>query len=113
MLLTDCSPISAMQTASKNLMETLSDIYEKEWVGQDMLYVQVAYKPNMRLNHKNHRISEVKSRLCDERNVSGSEQRDALGRPGAQAIRPSGHPPQHLPGSVSRDEGEFMDNRYL
>ena len=22
-------------------METLSDIYEKEWVGQDMLYVQV------------------------------------------------------------------------
>ena len=29
-----------MQTASKNLMETLSDIYEKEWVGQDMLYVQ-------------------------------------------------------------------------
>ena len=33
-------PISAMQTASKNLMDTLSDIYEKEWVGQDMLYVQ-------------------------------------------------------------------------
>merc|ERR1711913_185876 len=32
--------IKAMQTASKNLMETLSDIYEKEWVGQDMLYVQ-------------------------------------------------------------------------
>ena len=32
--------ISAMQTASKNLMDTLSDIYEKEWVGQDMLYVQ-------------------------------------------------------------------------
>ena len=31
---------AAMQTASKNLMETLSDIYEKEWVGQDMLYVQ-------------------------------------------------------------------------
>ena len=29
-----------MQTASKNLMDTLSDIYEKEWVGQDMLYVQ-------------------------------------------------------------------------
>ena len=50
MLLTDCSPIPAMQTASKNLMETLSDIYEKEWVGQDMLYVQVRHKPNMRLD---------------------------------------------------------------
>merc|ERR1711992_68195 len=35
--------IKAMQTASKNLMETLSDIYEKEWVGQDMLYVQAQY----------------------------------------------------------------------
>ena len=46
LLLTDCSPISAMQTASKNLMETLSDIYEKEWVGQDMLYVQVRLKQN-------------------------------------------------------------------
>ena len=56
-LLTDYSPISAMQTASKNLMETLSDIYEKEWVGQDMLYVQVAYKPNTRFSFKNHRIS--------------------------------------------------------
>ena len=32
---------SAMQTANKNLMDTLSEIYEKEWVGQDMLYVQV------------------------------------------------------------------------
>jgi amphiphysin len=32
--------IRAMQTASKNLMDTLSDIYEKEWIGQDMLHVQ-------------------------------------------------------------------------
>ena len=39
--------ISAMQTASKNLMETLSDIYEKEWVGQDMLYVQVLKTKNL------------------------------------------------------------------
>ena len=38
-----------MQTASKNLMETLSDIYEKEWVGQDMLYVQVVYMLNVQL----------------------------------------------------------------
>ena len=36
-----------MQTASKNLMETLSDIYEKEWVGQDMLYVQVLKTKNL------------------------------------------------------------------
>jgi len=32
--------IRAMQAASKNLMDTLSDIYEKEWIGQDMLHVQ-------------------------------------------------------------------------
>ena len=39
-LITNLVHFAAMQTASKNLMETLSDIYEKEWVGQDMLYVQ-------------------------------------------------------------------------
>ena len=33
-----------MQTANKNLMDTLSEIYEKEWVGQDMLYVQVKHE---------------------------------------------------------------------
>jgi len=32
--------IRAMQTASKNLMETLHDIYEEDWVGQDSLHVQ-------------------------------------------------------------------------
>ena len=45
--LTNLHFISAMQTASKNLMETLSDIYEKEWVGQDMLYVQVLKTKNL------------------------------------------------------------------
>jgi hypothetical protein len=32
-----------MQMANKNLMDTLSDIYEKEWVGQESLCVQVPY----------------------------------------------------------------------
>ena len=31
---------SAMQMASKNLMETLSEVYENEWPGHDLLYVQ-------------------------------------------------------------------------
>ena len=29
-----------MQAASKNLMETISDVYEGQWPGHDMLYVQ-------------------------------------------------------------------------
>ncbi len=29
-----------MQTASKNLMDTLSEVYEPQWTGQDLLYVQ-------------------------------------------------------------------------
>ena len=29
-----------MQMASKNLMETLSEVYENEWPGHDLLYVQ-------------------------------------------------------------------------
>ena len=31
---------SAMQTASKNLQETLGEVYESEWPGHDQLYVQ-------------------------------------------------------------------------
>ena len=31
---------SAMQTASKNLQETLGEVYEGEWPGHDQLYVQ-------------------------------------------------------------------------
>ena len=29
-----------MQQASKNLMETLTEVYESNWVGHDLLYVQ-------------------------------------------------------------------------
>ena len=29
-----------MQMASKTLMETLSEVYENEWPGHDLLYVQ-------------------------------------------------------------------------
>jgi len=35
---------TGMQTASKSLMETLSEIYENEWPGHDLLYVQVNKK---------------------------------------------------------------------
>merc|ERR1712110_1363002 len=49
--------IKAMQTASKNLMETLSDIYEKEWVGQDMLYVQ-AQNHEMLWADLSHKLSD-------------------------------------------------------
>ena len=29
-----------MQTASKNLMDTLTEVYEPQWTGQDLLTVQ-------------------------------------------------------------------------
>merc|ERR1719323_1616234 len=32
--------VKAMQAASKNLMETLSEVYEPQWPGQDLLTVQ-------------------------------------------------------------------------
>jgi len=32
--------IKAMQNASKSLMETLGEVYEPNWVGHDLLYVQ-------------------------------------------------------------------------
>ena len=32
--------ISAIQSASKNLMDTLTEVYEPQWTGQDLLTVQ-------------------------------------------------------------------------
>jgi len=68
--------IKAIQTASKNLMDSLSEVYEPQWTGQDLLTVQ------------------------------GQKFRDAVGRFGAQIVRSGPHSAQHLPRPVSRNEKE-------
>jgi amphiphysin len=49
--------LSAMQAASKNLMETLSEVYEGNWVGHDLLYVQ-AQNQEMLWADLSHKLSD-------------------------------------------------------
>ena len=48
---------SAMQSASKNLMETLSEVYEGNWVGHDLTYVQ-AQNQEMLWADLSHKLSD-------------------------------------------------------
>ena len=47
----------AMQAASKNLMETLSEVYESNWVGHDLTYVQ-AQNQEMLWADLSHKLSD-------------------------------------------------------
>ena len=46
-----------MQAASKNLMETLSEVYEGNWVGHDLTYVQ-AQNQEMLWADLSHKLSD-------------------------------------------------------
>ena len=46
-----------MQAASKNLMETLSEVYESNWVGHDLTYVQ-AQNQEMLWADLSHKLSD-------------------------------------------------------
>jgi len=49
--------VKAMQAASKNLMETLSEVYESNWVGHDLTYVQ-AQNQEMLWADLSHKLSD-------------------------------------------------------
>jgi amphiphysin len=49
--------IKAMQAASKNLMDSLSEVYEGNWVGHDLLYVQ-AQNQEMLWADLSHKLSD-------------------------------------------------------
>merc|ERR1712109_400466 len=92
--------IRAMQTASKNLMETLSDIYEKEWVGQDMLYVQ-AQNNEMLWADLAHKLSDQVVIPLNTYQAQFPEMRKKIDKRGRKLIdssRPTSRDPsnQHL-----------------
>merc|ERR1711868_203914 len=82
--------IRAMQTASKNLMETLSDIYEKEWVGQDMLYVQ-AQNHEMLWADLAHKLSDQVVIPLNTYQAQFPEMRKSLSRSRNKWKTPRGH----------------------
>jgi len=101
--------IRAMQTASKNLMETLSDIYEKEWVGQDMLYVQ-AQNNEMLWADLAHKLSDQVVIPLNTYQAQFPEMRKKIDKRGRKLIDfdAERHTVQQLQNNPNRNEAKFV-----
>merc|ERR1711868_88858 len=101
--------IRAMQTASKNLMETLSDIYEKEWVGQDMLYVQ-AQNNEMLWADLAHKLSDQVVIPLNTYQAQFPEMRKKIDKRGRKLIDfdKERHAVQQMQNNPNRNEAKFI-----
>jgi len=101
--------IRAMQTASKNLMETLSDIYEKEWVGQDMLYVQ-AQNNEMLWADLAHKLSDQVVIPLNTYQAQFPEMRKKIDKRGRKLIDfdSERHAVQQMQNNPNRNEAKFI-----
>jgi len=101
--------IRAMQTASKNLMETLSDIYEKEWVGQDMLYVQ-AQNNEMLWADLAHKLSDQVVIPLNTYQAQFPEMRKKIEKRGRKLIDfdSERHAVQQMQNNPNRNEAKFI-----
>jgi len=101
--------IKAMQTASKNLMETLSDIYEKEWVGQDMLYVQ-AQNHEMLWADLAHKLSDQVVIPLNTYQAQFPEMRKKIDKRGRKLIDfdKERHAVQQMQNNPNRNEAKFI-----
>lgn len=98
-----------MQTASKNLMETLSDIYEKEWVGQDMLYVQ-AQNNEMLWADLAHKLSDQVVIPLNTYQAQFPEMRKKIDKRGRKLIDfdAERHAVQQMQNNPNRNEAKFV-----
>merc|ERR1712223_845611 len=101
--------LPAMQTASKNLMETLSDIYEKEWVGQDMLYVQ-AQNHEMLWAALAHKLSDQVVIPLNTNQAQFPEMRKKIDKRGRKLIDfdAERHAVQQMQNNPNRNEAKFV-----
>merc|ERR1712062_101501 len=101
--------IKAMQTASKNLMETLSDIYEKEWVGQDMLYVQ-AQNNEMLWADLAHKLSDQVVIPLNTYQAQFPEMRKKIDKRGRKLIDfdAERHSVKQMQNNPNRNEAKFV-----
>jgi len=101
--------IRAMQTASKNLMETLSDIYEKEWVGQDMLYVQ-AQNNEMLWADLAHKLTDQVVTPLNTYQAQFPEMRKKIEKRGRKLIDfdAERHTVQQLQNNPNRNEAKYI-----
>merc|ERR1719471_1218929 len=98
-----------MQTASKNLMETLSDIYEKEWVGQDMVYVQ-AQNHEMLWADVAHKLSDQVVIPLNTYQAQFPEMRKKIDKRGRKLIDfdKERHAVQQMQNNPNRNEAKFI-----
>merc|ERR1712227_867707 len=101
--------IRAMQTASKNLMDTLSDIYEKEWVSQDMLYVQ-AQNHEMLWADVAHKLSDQVVIPLNTYQAQFPEMRKKIDKRGRKLIDfdKERHAVQQMQNNPNRNEAKFI-----
>merc|ERR1712165_549401 len=104
--------IRAMQTASKNLMETLHDIYEKDWVGQDMLYMQ-AQNTEMLWADLAHKLSDQVVIPLNTYQAQFPEMRKKIDKRGRKLIDfdKERHAVQQMQNNPNRNEAKFIKNK--
>ncbi|XP_023345558.1 myc box-dependent-interacting protein 1 isoform X4 [Eurytemora carolleeae] len=101
--------IRAMQTANKNLMDTLSEIYEKEWVGQDMLYVQ-AQNNEMLWADLAHKLADQVVTPLNTYQAQFPEMRKKIDKRGRKLIDfdAERHTVQQMQNNPNRNEAKFI-----
>jgi len=101
--------IRAMQTANKNLMDTLNDIYEKEWVGQDMLCVQ-AQNNEMLWADLAHKLSDQVVTPLNTYQAQFPEMRKKIDKRGRKLIDYDAerHTVQQMQNNPTRNEAKFI-----
>jgi len=101
--------IRAMQTANKNLMDTLTDIYEKEWVGQDMLYVQ-AQNNEMLWADLAHKLTDQVVTPLNTYQAQFPEMRKKIDKRGRKLIDYDSerHTVQQMQNNPNRNEGKYV-----
>jgi len=101
--------IRAMQTANKNLMDTLTDIYEKEWVGQDMLFVQ-AQNNEMLWADLAHKLTDQVVTPLNTYQAQFPEMRKKIDKRGRKLIDYDAerHTVQQMQNNPNRNEGKYV-----
>lgn len=101
--------IRAMQTANKNLMDTLTDIYEKEWVGQEALCVQ-AQNNEMLWADLAHKVSDQVVIPLNTYQAQFPEMRKKIDKRGRKLIDYDSerHGVQQMQNNPNRNEAKFI-----
>jgi len=101
--------IRAMQSSSKNLMETLCDIYEKEWVGQESLAAE-AQNSDMLWSDLSHKLTEQVVIPLNSYQAQFPEMRRKIDKRGRKQTDYDSerHAVQNMQNNPNRNEAKFV-----